>query len=201
MAKSCEGCIHWRSMHRGHSIKCCHYLLDTGFPRNCPPEECLFYKGELEDMPKGHITPESTRQKVLEAVNAGERYTNIASTYNIGYNTVRRIVDAARHEGSPEAAQAPVEPVSEDKPAEVQYTKVTGCDGKYRSSENSAEKQEDTKPDYTPYEYAVDEAVLERMEKLRDRIAELQLDISNYENELECLDKYHLKYMETVKSG
>lgn len=108
-------------------------------------------------MPKGRITPESTRQKILEAVNAGERYANIASTYNIGYNTVRRIVKAAR--------------------------------------------QEDTKPDYTPYEYAVDEAVLERMEKLRDRIAELQLDIANYENELECLDKYHLKYMEKVKSG
>jgi hypothetical protein len=50
--------------------------------------------------------------------------------------------------------------------------------------------------DYSPYESAVDDAVLERIERLRDKIADLQLEMSNYESEISRLEEYHLKYME-----
>jgi peptidoglycan hydrolase CwlO-like protein len=43
---------------------------------------------------------------------------------------------------------------------------------------------------------AVDEAVLERIEKLQNKISELQSDISCYEKEIARLDEYHLKYLE-----
>ena len=48
---------------------------------------------------------------------------------------------------------------------------------------------------------AVDDAVLDRIEKIRDRITEMQFDISNYENELNVLEEYHLKYLEVQNNG
>lgn len=40
---SCNGCRHWRSAGSGNDtgLKACHYLLDMGHMRGCPPgDEC-----------------------------------------------------------------------------------------------------------------------------------------------------------------
>jgi len=110
MAESCRGCYYWRG---AKDSEFCHYMLDTGFPRNCPAENCLFYKKESFKMGKGHKIPENTRLKVLEAVNAGIKYSDIACSFKIGQTSVRRIAKAAQKE-SPEAPTA-MENASEDK--------------------------------------------------------------------------------------
>lgn len=39
--KPCEGCAHYRSETGSRGGKeICHYILDTGEPRGCPPEQC-----------------------------------------------------------------------------------------------------------------------------------------------------------------
>lgn len=42
MAKSCKGCYYWRpsASYSKKTLKICHYMLDTGEPRNCPAEKC-----------------------------------------------------------------------------------------------------------------------------------------------------------------
>ena len=36
MAKECKGCVYWRSISFTDSNYACHYMLDTGKPRNGP---------------------------------------------------------------------------------------------------------------------------------------------------------------------
>ena len=47
---------------------------------------------------------------------------------------------------------------------------------------------------------AVDEAVLERIEKLRAKIEELNFDMVCYEKEISAMIEYHNKYMNTVNT-
>lgn len=63
-------------------------------------------------MGKGHKIPESIRLRVLEAVNAGIGYSDIARSFKIGLTSVRRIAYAAK-KISPEAP-TPMENASED---------------------------------------------------------------------------------------
>jgi hypothetical protein len=186
VAESCKGCYHWRGE---KDREFCHYLLDTGFPRYSPDENCLYKKEviKVDKGYKGNKIPESIRKKALEAVNAGIKYSDIARSLKIGASSVRRIAKAAQ-KVSPEAPTA-MENTSEE-------TEVR------RSTNNIIpDTEENVKSHYSPYESAVDEAVLERIEKLHDRIAEMQLDISNYENELNVLEEYHLKYLEVQNNG
>lgn len=46
--KRCKGCGHRRPLTRNNksSMRVCHYLLDTGKVRGCPPEECTHYTTE-----------------------------------------------------------------------------------------------------------------------------------------------------------
>lgn len=50
--------------------------------------------------------------------------------------------------------------------------------------------------DYSPYNPAVDDAVLERIERLRTKIEELNHDIVCYEKEISAMMQYHEKCME-----
>ena len=37
--RTCNGCVHRRPISTNH-VTACHYILDTGLPRGCPPENC-----------------------------------------------------------------------------------------------------------------------------------------------------------------
>lgn len=63
-------------------------------------------------MGRGHKIPERTRQKVLDAVNAGIKYSDIANSLKIGRTSVRRIAEAGIKK-SPETPTA-MENVPED---------------------------------------------------------------------------------------
>ena len=42
---TCDGCAYWRSLYNSsESIKCCHYCVDEGRLRGCPPEACARYR-------------------------------------------------------------------------------------------------------------------------------------------------------------
>lgn len=41
--KSCRGCVYHRRIGNVGSYKVCHYLIDTGEPRGCPPDKCEKY--------------------------------------------------------------------------------------------------------------------------------------------------------------
>lgn len=64
-------------------------------------------------MGRGYKIPERTRQKVLDAVNAGIKYSDIADSLKIGRTSVRRIAEAGIKK-SPKTVSTPIEPVPED---------------------------------------------------------------------------------------
>ena len=141
-------------------------------------------------MSRGRKIPESTRKKVLDAVRAGIRCSDIARSFKIGQTSVRRIAGSAGIKRSPEAPTA-MENASEE----------TKDSGSAADTNIIPEVPENVKQDdYSPYESAVDDAVLERIERLRYKIADLQLEMSNYESELNVLEEFHLKYMEAQKN-
>ena len=167
----------------------------------------------------------STEMKanITDALTGGLSYAAIAERYGVSYSTIQRVKSAVinganfiakkevpevhdtpteqkkfpevgsthghdtptEQKESPEAVPTPIEPASEDKTVDnIDNTIVPDV-------------PENVKPEkYSPYNPAVDDAVLERIERLQDKIADLQLEMSNYESEISRLEEYHLKYME-----
>lgn len=121
------------------------------------------------------------RQNIADDLAVGCSYGEIATRYGVSFSTIRRIKN-----NSPEAPTA-MENASEDNTDSEPL-----ADTNIITDVPENVKQDD----YSPYESAVDDAVLERIERLRNKIADLQLEMSNYESEISRLEEYHLKYME-----
>lgn len=128
--------------------------------------------------------PEELRSNIAEDLAVGCSFGEIAERYGVSFSTIRRIKN-----NSPEAP-TPMENASEDNT-------VDNIDNTIVPDNEKNVKQDE----YSPYESAVDDAVLERIEKIRDRITEMQFDISNYETELNVLEEFHLKYLEVQNNG
>lgn len=162
MAKSCKGCRFWRTISgEAAGIHACHFLLDTGIPRYCPPEECTYYTAKgLKEMSQGKaLTPEVIR--LIEQMSAdGKSASYICKTLGVGATSVYRVRSGQLK--SPETVSTPIEPVPEDikdsgisaatsipEPAEkvkpepdIQYRKITDCDGQYRAAPDNGGQTE-----------------------------------------------------------
>lgn len=40
MDKKCKSYDHYRALSAALGVKCCNYILDTGKPRGCSPQDC-----------------------------------------------------------------------------------------------------------------------------------------------------------------
>lgn len=154
---------------------------------------------------------EKMKANIADDLAIGCTYSEIADRYGVSYSTIRRIKDKlpvststeqkespevgsthghdtpTEQKKSPETVSTPIEPVLEE----------TKDSGSAADTNIIADVPENVKQeDYSPYNPAVDDAVLERIERLQDKIADLQLEMSNYESELNVLEEFHLKYME-----
>ena len=136
-------------------------------------------------MPKA-LSPETIGQ--IEQMNAeGKTISQICEALSVSSATVTRVRNGKLK--SPEAPTA-MENASED------IKSIGNSDTNILADIVENVKQEPEYIPYSPYNSIVHEAVLVRMDRLNENIAELQLSISNYENELNALEEYHLKYME-----
>ena len=107
-------------------------------------------------MGKGTPIPQDMRQNILDDLDMGYSYAEIADRYGVSFSTIKRVKSR-----SPEAVPTPIEPASEDKkvdtidtsivpePAEkvkaepdIQYRKITDCDGQYRTEPDSGGQTE-----------------------------------------------------------
>jgi transposase-like protein len=148
----------------------------------------------------------STEMKanITDALAGGLSYAAIAERYGVSYSTIQRVKSAVIN-GANFIAKKEV-PEVHDTPTEQKESPEAPTPRENASEDITAdnidtniipEVPENVKPDdYSPYNPAVDDAVLERIERLRDKIADLQLEMSNYETELNVLEEFHLKYME-----
>ena len=133
-------------------------------------------------MPKA-LSPETIGQ--IEQMNAeGKTIPQISEVLGVSPATVSRVRSGKLK--SPEAPTA-MENASEDNTDS----------GSPADTNIIPDAPENVKQnDYSPYNPAVDDAVLERIEKLRAKIEELNFDIVCYEKEISAMMQYHEKCME-----
>lgn len=173
---------------------------------------------------KPYITPEK-RQNIADDLKVGESWNTISQRYDVSYSTIRRIKKTLEggsenmsDKKSPEAVPTPIEPASEeiidsgasadtniiaDVPEDVKKeAPIETLSRAFNAlSEHIAQSFGSSAEEYSPYNSIVDEAVLERMENINFKIAQLKSEISVYEFELSKLNDYHTKYLEETENG
>ena len=112
-------------------------------------------------MGKGTPISQEMKENIADDLALGYSYGDIAERYGVSFSTIRRVKN-----NSPETVSTPIEPVPEDikdsgisaatsipEPAEkvkpepdIQYRKITDCDGQYRTAPDSG-GQYRTEPD------------------------------------------------------
>lgn len=146
---------------------------------------------------KPYITPEK-RQNIADDLKVGESWNTISQRYDVSYSTIRRIKKTL--EGGSET-------VTEDK--KIPETALSGetvseitDDTAFNGIDNDIipEVPEVVKLD-TLLNSAVDDAVLDRIEKLGLRIDEIMKERRALEIERNTLIEYHEKFMEAQNNG
>lgn len=160
---------------------------------------------------KQHISAEM-KANIADALAGGLSYAVIADRYGVSYSTIQRVKSAiingeefivkkkvpevhdtpTEQKKSPETVSTPIEPVTED---------ITSS-GDPADTNIIPDVPENVKQDdYSPYNPAVDDAVLERIERLRTKIEELNHEIVCYEKEISAMMQYHEKCMEVENNA
>lgn len=73
-SKPCKGCAHYRSStgsRGGEEI--CHYILDTGEPRGCPPERCDKRATQLPKKPSFEMPFDHEAYEHHRAMRCGDK--------------------------------------------------------------------------------------------------------------------------------
>lgn len=83
--KPCNQCAYYRriSTLNKMSMKVCHYLLDTGIPRPCPPDGCTCMRIAVT---------RSDYMKLMTSEFGGKALTDMMLYYNV--KSLRRLSDA-----------------------------------------------------------------------------------------------------------
>jgi hypothetical protein len=72
--KPCAGCAHYRSETGSRGGKeICHYILDTGEPRGCPPEECDKRTTQLPQKPSFEMPFDHDGYELRRAMRFGDK--------------------------------------------------------------------------------------------------------------------------------
>jgi transcriptional regulator with XRE-family HTH domain len=169
----------------------------------------------MENMSRGKaLSPETIGQ--IEQMNAeGKSISQICDALSVSSATVTRVRNGKLK--SPEAP-TPMENASEeiidsgasadtniiaDVPEDVKKeAPIETLSRAFNAlSEHIAQSFGSSAEEYSPYNSIVDEAVLERMENINFKIAQLKSEISVYEYELSKLNDYHTKYLEETENG
>jgi hypothetical protein len=111
-------------------------------------------------MGKGTPISQELKENIADDLALGYSYGDIADRYGVSYSTIGRI--SRTKNNSPETVSTPIEPVPEDikdsgisaatsipEPAEkvktepdIQYRKITDCDGQYRTAPDNGGQTE-----------------------------------------------------------
>ena len=99
MAKSCKGCVYYRSLSENSPYlqHYCNYLLDTGEPRRCPAENCK-KKLTLEEAMK-KLTSEDKQEIIRLRVEDNVPAKTVAEKFHISKGAVFNIVSEWKKHG------------------------------------------------------------------------------------------------------
>ena len=105
MAENCRGCKYWRPLGDSGGLHACHFMLDTGVPRNCPAEKCVYNTKGTNNMSRGLKIPSGIIGQIELMINEGKSIQQISKALNVGKSTVYRVRNGMK-EKSPETAAA-----------------------------------------------------------------------------------------------
>lgn len=189
MAKTCRGCVYYRSLSENspNLQPYCNYLLDTGEPRRCPAENCK-KKLTLEEAMK-KLTIEDKQEIIRLRVEENVPAKTIAEKFHVSKSAVFNIVSEWKKHG--ESA------ISEDEKEPDTVAAVTDSE-----QEDCVEVPTDIIPPKAQIvKPVIPDAVMEacrvRLDYLKDLIAEEQAVIDNWTAEM----KEIIDFLEENKEG
>lgn len=176
MAKSCKGCVYYRSLSENSPYlqHYCNYLLDTGEPRRCPVENCDKKLTKEEAMKK--LTSEDKQEIIRLRVEENVPAKTVAEKFHVSKSAVFNIVSEWKKHGK--------SAVSDDEKEPDTVAAVT---------DSEQEDLVDVPADIIPpkaqiVKPVIPDAVMEacrvRLDYLKDLIAEEQAVIDNWTAEM-----------------
>ena len=99
MAKTCKGCVYYRSLSENspNLQHYCNYLLDTGEPRRCPAENCK-KKLTLEEAMK-KLTSEDKQEIIRLTIEGNVPVKVIAEKFHLSKSAVFNIISKWKEHG------------------------------------------------------------------------------------------------------
>ena len=204
MAKSCKGCVYYRSLSENSPYlqHYCNYLLDTGEPRRCPAENCE-KKLTLEEAMK-KLTSEDKQEIIRLRVEDNVPAKTIAEKFHVSKSAVFNIVSEWKKHGESAISDDEKEPDTVAPVTDSEQENV--CEN--IPADIIPEKAENVKADDI-LPCAVVDAVANEIDRLYDRLTECDREMqkirdarANAENDLNELKAFLKKhgYGDVVKT-
>ena len=202
MAKTCRGCVYYRSLSESSRGKpYCNYLLDTGNTRDCPAESCDKKLTKEEAMKK--LTQGDKQEIIRLRVEENVPAKTIAEKFHVSKSAVFNIIAEWKKHGDSAISNDEKEP---DTVAAV--TDSEQEDSVDVPADIVSQPTENVKADDDILPCAVVDALADKIDMLYDKIAECGRRIqeieqarANAENDLNELKAFLRKngYVEIVK--
>ena len=196
MAKTCKGCVYYRSLSENspNLQPYCNYLLDTGEPRRCPAENCK-KKLTLEEAMK-KLTSEDKQEIIRLRVEDNVPVKLIAEKFHVSKSAVFNIVSEWKKHG--ESA------ISDDEKEPDTVAPVTDSEQENTCEDIPAdiipEKSENVKvDDILPC--AVVDAVANEIDRLYDRLTECDREMQKIKDARENTAKSLLELKAFLKKN
>ena len=171
MAKTCKGCVYYRSLSENspNLQPYCNYLLDTGEPRGCPAENCKKKISMEEYMKK--ITQEQKQEIIRLRMEQNVPVKLIAEKFHVSKSAVFNIVSEWKKHGESAISNDEKEPdtVAPETDSEQEICVEVPADIIPDNLENV--KADDILP------CAVVDAVANEIDRLYDRLTECDREI------------------------
>ena len=204
MAKTCKGCVYYRSLSENspNLQPYCNYLLDTGEPRRCPAENCE-KKLTLEEAMK-KLTSEDKQEIIRLRVEDNVPAKTIAEKFHVSKSAVFNIISEWKKHGESAISDDEKEPDTVAPVTDSEQENV--CEN--IPADIIPENAENVKTDDDLLPCAVVDAISDKIDMLYDKIAEcdrkaqeIQTARANAENDLNELKAFLRKngYVEIVK--
>ena len=201
MAKTCRGCVYYRSLSESSRGKpYCNYLLDTGNTRDCPAESCDKKLTKEEAMKK--LTQGDKQEIIRLRVEENVPAKTIAEKFHVSKSAVFNIIAEWKKHGDSAISNDEKEPDTIAAVTDSEQEDLVDVPADIVSQPTENVKADDILP------CAVVDALADKIDMLYDKIAECGRKIqeieqarANAENDLNELKAFLRKngYVEIVK--
>ncbi len=195
MAKTCKGCVYYRSLSESspNLQPYCNYLLDTGEPRDCPAENCDKKLTKEEAMKK--LTQDDKQEIIRLRVEENVPVKLIAEKFHVSKSAVFNIISKWKEHGESAISDDEKEPDTAATVTDSEQEICVEVPADIVSQETENVKPDDILP------CAVVDAVANEIDRLYDRLTECDREMQRIKDARENAAKSLLELKAFLKKN